>query len=170
MSFPILETIPFSFTKKMLSSSKKMFSSLAIWNPNFPRITHCKASYKDAKNHSNQTITRRSANFQPSIWTYDYIQSLSSEYKDVTYIEQSLILREEVRMVLNKLENEVDELEFIDVLQRLGVAYHFTNEIRNILDNIYNNAQTSKLKNSLHATAVKFRLLRQYGYDISPGY
>jgi hypothetical protein len=90
--------------------------------------------------------------------------------QDVTYIEQSLILREEVRMVLNKLENEVDELEFIDVLQRLGVAYHFTNEIRNILDNIYNNAQTSKLKNNLHATAVKFRLLRQYGYDISPGY
>jgi hypothetical protein len=81
MVIPILETIPFSFTKKMLSSSKKMFSSLAIWNPNFPRITHCKASYKDAKNHSNQTITRRSANFQPSIWTYDYIQSLSSEYK-----------------------------------------------------------------------------------------
>jgi (+)-delta-cadinene synthase len=88
--------------------------------------------------------------------------------QDVTYIEQSLILREEVRMVLNKLENEVDELEFIDVLQRLGVAYHFTNEIRNILDNIYN-TQSSKLKNNLHATSVKFRLLRQHGYDISTG-
>ncbi|KAK2423870.1 terpene synthase [Trifolium repens] len=150
----------------MLSSSKNMFSSLAIWSPNFPRTTHCKASYKDVKNHSNQTITRRSANFQPSIWTYDYIQSLSSKYKDVMYIEQSLILREEVRMMLNKLENEVDELEFIDVLQRLGVAYHFTNEIRNILDNIYN-TQSSKLKNNLHATSVKFRLLRQHGYDIS---
>jgi hypothetical protein len=89
--------------------------------------------------------------------------------QDVTYIEQSLILREEVRMVLNKLENEVDELEFIDVLQRLGVAYHFTNEIRNILDNIYK-TQSSKLKYNLYATSLKFRLLRQHGYDISPGY
>jgi hypothetical protein len=65
--------------------------------------------------------------------------------QDVTYTDQSLILREEVRMMLNKIENEIDQLEFIDVLQRLGVAYHFTNEIRNILDNIYN-TQSSKLK------------------------
>ncbi|CAK8534681.1 unnamed protein product [Lathyrus sativus] len=63
--------------------------------------------------------------------------------------------------------SEVDQLEFIDVLQRLGVDYHFNNEIRNLLDNIYN-TQTSKLKkNNLYATALKFRILRQHGYHIS---
>ncbi|PNX69414.1 myrcene synthase chloroplastic-like, partial [Trifolium pratense] len=84
------------------------------------------------------------------------------------YAVNCRMLREEVRMMLCKMENEVDQLEFIDVLQRLGVAYHFTDEIKNILDNIYN-TQTSKSKKNLHATALKFRLLRQHGYDISPG-
>jgi len=85
------------------------------------------------------------------------------------YTKQCSVLKEKVRMMFNKTENEVDQLEFIDVLQRLGVAYHFNNEIRDILDNIYNK-QTSKLKKNLHATALEFRLLRQYGYDISTGH
>ncbi|XP_058751554.1 myrcene synthase, chloroplastic-like [Vicia villosa] len=83
------------------------------------------------------------------------------------YAKKLIVLREEVRMMFNKMENEVDQLEFIDVLQRLGVDYHFNNEIRNMLDNIYN-TQTSNLKNNnLYVTALKFRLLRQHGYDIS---
>ena len=79
------------------------------------------------------------------------------------------MLKEKVRMMFNKMENEIDQLEFIDVSQRLGVAYQFNDEIRNILDNIYN-SQTSKLKNNLYATSLKFRLLRQHGYNISTGY
>ncbi|KAI5397337.1 hypothetical protein KIW84_063231 [Lathyrus oleraceus] len=86
--------------------------------------------------------------------------------QEESYAEKCRVLREEVRMMFNKIENEVDQLEFIDVIQRLGVAYHFSNEIRNILDIIYNN-QTSKLEKNLHATALKFRLLRQHHYDIS---
>jgi len=85
------------------------------------------------------------------------------------HTKQYSILKEKVRMILNKTENELDQLEFIDVLQRLGVAYHYNNEIRDILDNIYIK-QTFKLKKNLHATALEFRLLRQHGYDISTGH
>jgi (+)-delta-cadinene synthase len=88
--------------------------------------------------------------------------------QDEMYAKECRVLREEVWMIFNKIENEIDQLEFVDVLQRLGVAYHFTNEIRNILDNIYN-TQSSKLKNNLYATTLKFRLLRQHGYNISTG-
>lgn len=56
--------------------------------------------------------------------------------QDKIYGKKLRVLREEVRMMFNKMENEVDKHEFIDVLQRLGVDYHFTNEIKNILDNI----------------------------------
>ncbi|WJX69365.1 hypothetical protein P8452_53622 [Trifolium repens] len=145
---------------------KPRFISLATWNYNFTRPTKCKATYEVANDHS-QTIHRRSSKFQPSIWTDDYIRSLDSEYKGEIYVENRRVLMEEVRMMFWKMENEVDQLEFINVLQRLGVAYHFTNEIKNILDNIYN-TQSSKLKNNLYATSLKFRLLRQHGYDISP--
>jgi len=89
--------------------------------------------------------------------------------QEVKHTNEFLMLKEKVRMMFNKMENEIDQLEFIDVSQRLGVAYQFNDEIRNILDNIYN-SQTSKLKNNLYATSLKFRLLRQHGYNISTGY
>ncbi|XP_004488753.1 terpene synthase 10-like isoform X1 [Cicer arietinum] len=148
----------FTFKQKLILEER--YLSRVIWTSNFPRPTRCKASYKV------ETIPRRSSKFQPSIWTNDYIQSLSSEYKEEMYREQCKVLSEEVRMMLCKVKNEIDQLEFIDVLQRLGVAYHFNNEIRNILDNIYN-TQTSNLKNNLYATSLKFRLLRQHRYNIS---
>jgi hypothetical protein len=81
MAFSLLGTLPVSFSKKMLSHSVRKFSSLAISNSNFSRTAQCKGSYKDAKDHRSQTIARESTNFQPSIWTDDYIQSLNSEYK-----------------------------------------------------------------------------------------
>ncbi|XP_058728355.1 terpene synthase 10-like [Vicia villosa] len=165
MALPIFSSPSFTFNKTF--SPKNGSLSLAIKNSNFTLPIHCKAtSHEVANDHQNEAIPRRSFTYQPSVWSNDYIQSLNSEYKEEIYAEKSRVLREEVRMMFNKIENEVDQMEFIDVIQRLGVAYHFKNEIKNILDTIYNN-QTSNLKKNLHATALKFRLLRQHRYDIS---
>ncbi|KAI5440775.1 hypothetical protein KIW84_010302 [Lathyrus oleraceus] len=161
MALPIFSSLPFTSNKILFPKNGSL--SLPISNSNFRRPTQCMATYEVANDHSQ---TQQSFKFQPSIWTNDYIQSLNSEYKLYMYAEKCKVLREEVRMMFNKMENEVDQLEFVDVLQRLGVDYHFNNEIRNMLDNIYN-TQTSKLKNNLYATALKFRILRQHGYDIS---
>ncbi|XP_057451298.1 myrcene synthase, chloroplastic-like isoform X2 [Lotus japonicus] len=68
--------------------------------------------------------------------------------------------------MLCKVESELDQLEFIDVLQRFGVDYHYENEIRKFLDDIYK-MDTLNEENDLYATALKFRLLRQHGYIIS---
>ncbi|QHN78593.1 hypothetical protein HN51_055814 [Arachis hypogaea] len=160
-----------SMSTKMLLHPPRRNSSSFLANKKFrvPPTTQCNinASNKVSDNNS-QAIVRRSENFfQPSIWHYDYIQSLSSEYKGDVYVEKSQMLREEVRMMLFKVENSVDQLELIDVLQRLGVAYHFNNEIRNMLDNIYNMMDNSKKDKNLYATALGFRLLRQHGYDVS---
>lgn len=43
--------------------------------------------------------------------------------QEVKHTKEFLMLKEKVRMMFNKMENEIDQLEFIDVLQRLGVAY-----------------------------------------------
>ncbi|MED6140144.1 hypothetical protein PIB30_090248 [Stylosanthes scabra] len=158
----------------LLPPKKNSSSFVAIEKFRVPSPTQCNvcASNKVSDNNNSQTIVRRSENFfQPSIWGYDYIQSLNSDYKGDVYAEKRQFLLEEVRKVFGKVENGVDELELIDVLQRLGVAYHFNNEIKNMLDNIYNmmmldNSITNMDKN-LYATALQFRLLRQHGYDIS---
>ncbi|KAF7836508.1 terpene synthase 10-like [Senna tora] len=80
-------------------------------------------------------------------------------------------------MMLYKKEEEEEEEplhqhEFIDVLERLGVSYHFETEINNILENHYKNIiKMDKLKGSdekdLYATSLEFRLLRQHGYHVS---
>ncbi|XP_057459035.1 terpene synthase 10-like [Lotus japonicus] len=156
-----LATFPLSLTKitfprERKTSSQVMRSAKVSW------ATQCKASY----NVHSQTIFRRSANYQPSIWTFDYIQSLNTEYKEEIYTQRVRVLREEVRMLLCKVESELDQLEFTDALQRLGVDYHYDHEIRKFLDDIFK-MNTLNEENDLYATTLKFRLLRQHGYNIS---
>ena len=83
------------------------------------------------------------------------------------------VLVEQVRMVLHKVGDPLEQLELIDVLQRLGLSYHFEAELKRILEALYSNdhggdIDTWKTKN-LYATALKFRLLRQHGYSVSQG-
>lgn len=59
------------------------------------------------------------------------------------------------------------QLELVDTMQRLGVSYHFEEEIKEILSKIYNNYR--KKQESLYAAALQFRLLRQHGYNIPAG-
>ncbi|CAL5431403.1 unnamed protein product [Camellia sinensis] len=115
----------------------------------------------------NQKIIRRSANYQPPIWDYDYVQSLNSKYVGDAYEKRAAKLKEDVKIILEKVADEdpLDALEMVDDLQRLGVFYHFKDEIERVLERIYN--MNDKCNNEdLHATALKFRLLRQHGYNV----
>ena len=48
---------------------------------------------------------------------------------------------------------------------------HSCGEMKRILEDLYNNDQSGDTwrKENLYATALKFRLLRQHGYNISQG-
>ncbi|KAI9077048.1 hypothetical protein K1719_040976 [Acacia pycnantha] len=90
-----------------------------------------------------------------------------SDFVEESYLKKRDRLKEEVRQVLLTLTDPVEQLELIDNLQRLGVASHFSQEIRNILENIYSN-DALKINTNLYAMALQFRLLRQQGYyDVS---
>ncbi|KAF5938052.1 hypothetical protein HYC85_025558 [Camellia sinensis] len=115
----------------------------------------------------NQKVIRRSANYQPPIWDHDYVQSLNSKYVGDVYEKRAAKLKEDVKIMLEKVvdEDPLDALEMIDDLQRLGVFYHFKDEIDRVLERIYN--MNDKYNNEdLDATALKFRLLRQHGYNV----
>nr|WBW04461.1 terpene synthase [Ficus pandurata] len=118
---------------------------------------------------SDGNIARKSANYQPSFWHFDFIQSLGSEYGLEEYTRQANDLKEVTRAMLEKVTGALAQLELIDTLQRLGISIHFEDEIKSILKGIHNNGSVggSWKKNNLYAVSLEFRLLRQHGYCIT---
>ncbi|KAF8043190.1 hypothetical protein BT93_A1511 [Corymbia citriodora subsp. variegata] len=110
---------------------------------------------------------RRSANYMPSVWDYNFVQSLGADYAEERHIERVQRLKEEVKDTLERENDLLAKLELIDAIQRLGLQYHFDNEIKKALQVIQNHSNDSWLFNDLHSTALRFRLLRQHGYDVS---
>ncbi|GMN67190.1 hypothetical protein TIFTF001_036252 [Ficus carica] len=82
---------------------------------------------------SDGNISRRSANYKPSFWHFDFIQSLGSEYALEEYTRQVDDLKEETKAILEKVTGTLAQLELIDTLQRLGISYHFDDEIKSIM-------------------------------------
>ncbi|XP_030539707.1 beta-bisabolene synthase-like [Rhodamnia argentea] len=115
----------------------------------------------------DREIGRRTANWQPSLWDYGSVQSsLGVDYTEDIYTEQVQRLREEVKGLFDREMKQVAKLEFIDVVQRLGLGYHFEKEIKNALGSIHNNTEDAELSDDLCAASLRFRLLRQHGYMV----
>ncbi|KAJ8621923.1 hypothetical protein MRB53_030452 [Persea americana] len=65
--------------------------------------------------------------------------------------------------------DHLHELNLIDAIQRLGVAYHFEKEIADALIRIHNTySDKEDDSDDLHTISLRFRLLRQEGYNASP--
>ncbi|KAK4846036.1 hypothetical protein QYF36_012296 [Acer negundo] len=111
-------------------------------------------------------VQRRSANYHPSIWNHELIESLSTPHQYELYGNRSEELKEEVRKLLASTNESCERLKLIDSMQRLGVAYHFEEEIKEAL-NLHR--KDVMITRDLHATALQFRLLREHGHSINSG-
>ncbi|XP_038902516.1 terpene synthase 10-like [Benincasa hispida] len=117
----------------------------------------------------DQTIIRRTGNYQPPIWKHEFIQSLRSKFTEETYVGW-FKLKGEVKVIMDKvIGDSLKQLELIDILQRLGISYHFENEIKDVLKTIYEKSYENDdwKNNNLYATSLEFRLLRQHGFNLS---
>ncbi|KAL5568212.1 hypothetical protein UlMin_024787 [Ulmus minor] len=151
--------------KKQPIKSKAMAPFLAARSRSESTSCPLKCMAHDKTSSEETNITRRSANYQPSIWQFDYVQSLTSKYVGETYGKRVHELKEEVNMLLAKVRDPLSKLEYIDILQRLGLSYHFEAQIKTILEGMYNKSCDDTWKqNNLYATALEFRLLRQHGF------
>ena len=70
-------------------------------------------------------------------------------------------------------DDSSEKLDLIDAIERLGLGYQFQPEISKTLENIYynnkfseNNDAIVKERVGLRSYALRFRLLRQHGYNI----
>ena len=88
--------------------------------------------------------------------------------QDVSHTGRVEELKNYVRGLLLDSSGPLTKVELINHLQRLGVGYLFEEEIRIVLDAIWK-GKDIEIENDLHATALRFRILRQNGYDASIG-
>ncbi|WVZ02639.1 hypothetical protein V8G54_023445 [Vigna mungo] len=129
----------------------------------FPRYNATTANVNDSE--------RKSANYQPNLWTYDFLQSLKHAYADIRYEDRAKMLKEEVRRMIKDESSDIWlKLELINDVKRLGLSYHYDKEIHEVLLRCHSSAGFSAtfVNTSLHETALCFRLLREYGHDVSP--
>ncbi|XP_054778344.1 probable terpene synthase 2 [Prosopis cineraria] len=119
--------------------------------------------------------TRRCANFAPDIWGNMFLQH-ASESEDVDDSVEHKVHKEKLKMFIpSNRQSRSEMLNFIDLVQRFGVSYHFEQEIEEALAKIHSMyASNNNIlimhqdgDDDLHSLALLFRLLRQHGYPIS---
>ncbi|KAF8409452.1 hypothetical protein HHK36_005528 [Tetracentron sinense] len=91
-----------------------------------------------------------------------------SQKLDSFRIENSEKLKK-IKLIFSKIEDPFENLTMIDALQRLGIDYHFYEEIYAVLSRQYGNLRAdgnSTGDDSLYDVVLSFRLLRQDGYYV----
>ncbi|KAL1074939.1 hypothetical protein V6Z11_D11G324400 [Gossypium hirsutum] len=111
---------------------------------------------------------RHFADFNPNFWGDIFLSSLTEMNIDAKAHLQYEALKQQVRrMLVISTDKPYQNLDIIDAIQRLGVAYHFEKEIEDALHIIYhhhcNNAQ---IDDDLYTASVRFRLLREHGFNV----
>ncbi|KAL4273730.1 hypothetical protein GQ457_13G000900 [Hibiscus cannabinus] len=99
----------------------------------------------------------------------------SSEFSKQSQVFDSLTkemdsLKEEVKdMLMASTVDPIENVKLIDTLLRLGVSYHFENDIETQLESFFNAHQNlfSGDGRDLNSTSIVFRVFRQYGFKMS---
>nr|QSL78018.1 Terpene synthase like 1 chloroplastic [Nigella sativa] len=114
------------------------------------------------------TVPKRSEHYhyQPTIWDYDFVESLKSSFTGDTYSSRKEELKEEVKMMFEKAVGSSVQFELIILLERLGVGHLFEDEIKTSLNKIYD-YKDKYMKDDLYSTALTFRIFRQHGFKVS---
>ncbi|KAJ3693008.1 hypothetical protein LUZ60_012103 [Juncus effusus] len=143
---------------------------LLCYNYNIP-ATHTKMHlYRSSVcvqvSHSQQ---RRSANYKPTIWHDHFIQSINTDILKENKMRRAGELVEEVKQMICAEEGLQDKLELVDVLEQIGVAYHFKDEIKFVLNEIYDSLDVlmASVDDNIYMTSLLFRLLRHHGFCVS---
>ncbi|KAJ4718962.1 Terpene synthase [Melia azedarach] len=117
-----------------------------------------------------QNSNRHSANFHPTLWGDHFLAYANDSMKiDPATREEYEELKQDVRRLITaNTDEQVKKLQFIDTVQRLGVAYLFEKEIEDELEKIHDHLYIdSDNDHDLYTVSLAFRLMRQQGIKIS---
>ncbi|KAK7856670.1 (3s,6e)-nerolidol synthase 1 [Quercus suber] len=98
---------------------------------------------------------------------YNFLPEYHSSTDDF-YVEYVQKLKKFKNILSKLVEDPFEGLNMVDAIQRLGIEYHFQEEIETILKRQYMifNAHAGH-DHDLYEAALRFRLLRQDGYHVS---
>ncbi|WCJ43586.1 Terpene synthase 5 [Euphorbia peplus] len=122
------------------------------------------------KPEEDMSICDSMKNYKHSFWgdTFTSLAPHDSELKSHSIKVEAMKVKVK-KMLLNSAKNITDNIEFINLLCRLGVSYHFEDEINEQLNSIFTILPKLLEDNDyeLSTLANLFRVLRQYGYKMS---
>ncbi|KAL4273437.1 hypothetical protein GQ457_13G000890 [Hibiscus cannabinus] len=114
-------------------------------------------------------IFRPIATFSQNIWRDQFPATDDLVFDSLT--KEIYPLKEKVKdMLMASAADPIDNIQFIDTLLRLGVSYHFENDIENQLDSIFSSHRNGLFSGNdldLNSTSIVFRVFRQYGLKMS---
>uniref|UniRef100_A0A803MH33 Uncharacterized protein n=1 Tax=Chenopodium quinoa TaxID=63459 RepID=A0A803MH33_CHEQI len=115
-------------------------------------------------------ISRPVANFHPCHWGDHFLNITNPHHDEVVKVKKELEvsqLKDEVKKELLETKgNPLELLNFIDAIERLGLAYHFEQEIEEALKQVYENYEEQCAKDDLYHVSTRFRILRQHGFFV----
>nr|BBO53757.1 putative cyperene synthase [Scoparia dulcis] len=125
-----------------------------------------------AEYNSHKEVVRPEANFPPCVWGDKFITYVFDTQMAEELSKEIEELKDEVKSMLTAPGTKmVDTINLIDTIERLGISYHFENEIEDKLELLFslNNKkhEDDSESHDLYSTALQFRLLRQHGRHIS---
>ncbi|GAB2293691.1 hypothetical protein Dimus_027904 [Dionaea muscipula] len=132
-------------------------------------VTESNLASKNVKSETARLI----ANFHPSVWANHFLNyTPADEASQAQIVRQIDELKECVKTELIAMSSrpQVEQLSFIDAIQRLGVGYHFEKEIEDTLRQIYETYDREPCNHEdedLHHISVRFHLLRRNGFHVS---
>ncbi|GJN09738.1 hypothetical protein PR202_ga27769 [Eleusine coracana subsp. coracana] len=136
-----------------------MAATITVCNPDIPASQFPEVELDDGQSRRQYT---------PSLWGEFFLTHEPCTPSELLSMkEKAEAKKEEVRrIVLDAAASDdlAQKLDLVDVLQRLGVAYHYKEEIDDVLRAVYDD----KLGGSddLYVTSLRFYLLRKHGYAV----
>ncbi|KAL5766825.1 hypothetical protein ACOSP7_017442 [Xanthoceras sorbifolium] len=134
------------------------------------QVTHVSSQVSHVSDKDG--VVRPTAHFPPDIWG-DRFLNYNSEVDEIDYVRQDEEieeLKDQVRMELLAIVNHSlsEQINLVDIVERLGVERHFETEIEQVLQHIYDTYYHDiDHQYDLCMTALSFRLLRQHGHYVS---